>query len=193
MSSRIIRGDSRVQQLKVSTPADRSIISGRTQEHVLNVEKDAFEQGYAEGERIGKQMGEKMVETVMKRYEHSITALAESHKQLVQSMEIQTVQLALEIARKIVQRELTLDQDLVSALAAVVLKRVSGHQDITLRVSRHDFPRIRVAITNVNPAVTVKDDATLERGDFVVETGQTFLDGRVSSQIDSIGKVLLDE
>jgi flagellar assembly protein FliH len=193
MSSRIIRGDSRVQQLKVSTPAERSIISGRTQEHVLNVEKDAFEQGYAEGERIGKQMGEKMVETVMKRYEHSISALGESHKQLVQSMEIQTVQLALEIARKIVQRELTLDQDLVSALAAVVLKRVSGHQDITLRVSRHDFPRIRVAITNVNPAVTVKDDASLERGDFVVETGQTFLDGRVSSQIDSIGKVLLDE
>jgi flagellar assembly protein FliH len=108
-------------------------------------------------------------------------------------MEEQTVQLALEIARKIVQRELTLDQDLVAALAAVVLKRVSGHQDITLRVSRHDFPRLRVAITNVNPAVTVKDDATLERGDFVVETGQTFLDGRLSSQIESIGKVLFDE
>ena len=58
---------------------------------------------------------------------------------------------------------------------------------------RHDFPRIRVAISNVNPAVTVKDDATLERGDFVVETGQTFLDGRVSSQIETIGKVLFDE
>ena len=38
----------------------------------MNVEKEAFEQGYAEGERIGKQMGEKMVETVVKRYEHSI-------------------------------------------------------------------------------------------------------------------------
>ena len=193
MSSRIIRGDGRLQQLKVSASNERSIISGRTQEHVLNVEKDAFEQGYAEGERIGKQMGEKIVETVVKRYEHSIAGLAESHKQLVQSMEAQTVQLALEIARKIVQRELTLDQDLVAALAAVVLKRVSGHQDITLRVSRHDFPRLRVAIMNVNPAVTVKDDATLERGDFVVETGQTFLDGRLSSQIESFGKVLFDE
>jgi flagellar assembly protein FliH len=191
MSSRIIRGDGRMSRLKVSSPGD--IISGSSQDHVMNVEKDAFEKGYAEGERIGKQMGEKMIETVVKRYDNSISQLAESHKDLVESMEVQTVRLALEIARKIVQRELTMDPDLVAALAAVALKRVSGHQNIALRVSRHDFARVRVAVGVVNPAVTVKDDARLERGDFVVETGQTFLDGKVSSQIDTIGRALFDE
>ncbi|HLH31306.1 MAG TPA: FliH/SctL family protein [Terriglobia bacterium] len=193
MSSRIIRGDSRAQRLKISSPSERSIISAASQEQAMNIEKEAFEQGYAEGERIGKQMGEKMIETVVKRYDNSVAQLAESHKQLVESMEEQTVRLALEIARKIVQRELTMDQDLVAALASVALKRVSGHQDITLRVSRHDFGRVRVVVGNVNPAVTVKDDASLERGDFVVETGQTFLDGRVSTQIDALGKALFDE
>ena len=159
----------------------------------MNVEKEAFEQGYAEGERIGKQMGEKMVETIVKRYESSLAELAGSHKGLAEAMEAQTVRLALEIARKIVQRELTMDTDLVAALAAVTLKRVAGHQSIALRVSRHDFGRVRVAIANVNPAVIVKDDATLERGDYVIETGQTFLDGKVSSQVDTIGKALFDE
>lgn len=159
----------------------------------MNVEKEAFEQGYAEGERSGKQMGEKMVETIVKRYDNGIAQLAEAHKELSEAMEQQTVRLALEIARKIVQRELTMDPDLVAALAAVALKRVSGHQNIALRVSRQDFGRVRVTVGNLNPAVTVKDDATLERGDFVVETGQTFLDGRVATQIDSIGKVLFDE
>jgi flagellar assembly protein FliH len=191
MSSRIIRGDGRLSTLKISSPGD--IISGSLQSHAMNVEKEAFEQGYAEGEKIGKQMGEKMIETVVKRYDNSIAQLAESHKGLVEAMEVQTVRLALEIARKIVQRELTMDPDLVAALAAVALKRVSGHQTIALRVSRHDFARVRVAVGVVNPAVTVKDDATLERGDFVVETGQTFLDGKVSSQIDTIGRALFDE
>jgi flagellar assembly protein FliH len=191
MSSRIIRGDGRLSRLSVSSPGD--MISGSSQDRAMNVEKEAFEQGYAEGERSGKQMGEKMIETVVKRYDHSISQLAESHKDLVESMEVQTVRLALEIARKIVQRELTMDPDLVAALAAVALKRVSGHQNIALRVSRHDFARVRVAVGVVNPAVTVKDDATLERGDFVVETGQTFLDGKVSSQIDTIGRALFDE
>ena len=192
MSSRIIRGDTRLQKLKVSGGPETTVIGG-SQEHVMDVEKQAFEQGYAEGERIGKQMGEKMVETIVKRYDTSILNLAEAHKALMESVEEQTVRLALEISRKVVQRELTMDTDLVTALASVSLKRVSSHQSITLRVSRQDFGRVRVGVANVNPAVTVKDDATLERGDFVIDTAQTHLDGRVGSQVDAISRALFDE
>ena len=42
-------------------------------------------------------------------------------------------------------------------------------------------------------AITVKDDATLERGDYVIDTAQTHLDGRVASQVDTIGRALFDE
>ena len=122
-----------------------------------------------------------------------IVQFAESHKALVETIEEQTVRLALEIARKIVQRELTMDPDIIAALASVALKRVSNHQSITLRVSRQDFGRVRVAVANVNPAITVKDDATLERGDYVIDTAQTHLDGRVASQVDAIGRALFDE
>ena len=193
MSSRIIRGDSRGGKLTVSAPGGTGLEGLSPHDRSMHVEKQAFEQGYQEGERIGKQMGEKMVETVVKRYENGIAQLAEAHKNLVEQMEEHTVRLAPEISRKIVQRELTMDQDLVAALAAVTLKRVQGHQSITLRVSRPDFERVRNAIAQVNPAVSVKDDATLERGDFVVDTGQTHMDGRVASQVDAIGRMLLDE
>src|SRR5262249_2106441 len=155
--------------------------------------KQAFEQGYAEGERIGKQMGEAMVETICKRYETSLAELASVHKQMKQAMEEQTVLLAIEIARKITQRELTMDPDLVSALATVSLKRLASHQSISLRVSRTDFARVSIAIAQVNAAVTVKEDPTLERGDFVIDTGQTHLDGRVTSQMDMIARALLEE
>src|SRR5437667_3250116 len=192
MSSRIIRGDSRVQKLKVSSPGAVNVRGG-SQERVMDVEKQAYEQGYAEGERIGKQMGEKMVETVVKRYDNGIAQLAQTHKALVEAMEEQTVRLALAISRKIVQRELTMDPDLVAALASVALKRVLSHQSITLRVSRQDFDHVRAAVAAANPAISVKDDATLERGDFVVDTAQTHLDGRVASQIETIGRVLFDQ
>jgi flagellar assembly protein FliH len=192
MSSRIIRGDSRIQKLKVSSTGEASIV-GASEEHVMDVEKQAFEQGYAEGERIGKQMGEKMVETIVKRYDTSIVQLAEAHKTLADAVERESVRLALEISRKIVQRELTMDTDIVIALASVALKRVSSHQSITLRVSRQDFGRVRVAVANINPAITVKDDATLERGDFVIDTAQTHLDGRIGSQVDAISRALFDE
>jgi flagellar biosynthesis/type III secretory pathway protein FliH len=73
------------------------------------------------------------------------------------------------------------------------LKRLSGHQSIVLKVSRTDFERVHRAVASVNPAVTVKDDPALERGDFVIETAQTHLDARLSSQIDTIARALLDE
>ena len=192
MSCRIIRGDSHLQKLKVNSIGEGAVLGG-SQGHVMDVEKQAFEQGYAEGERIGKQMGEKMVETIVKRYENSILQLAQAHKSVMETIEEHTVRLALEISRKIVQREVTIDTDLITALASVALKRVSNHQAITLRVSRQDFGRVAAAVANVNPAVTVKDDATLERGDFVIDTAQTHLDGRIGSQVDAISRGLFDE
>jgi flagellar assembly protein FliH len=159
----------------------------------MDVEKQAFEQGYGEGERIGKQMGEAMVETICRRYEKSIAQLAAAHNQMVQDMEEHTVRLAVAIARKIVQRELTIDPDLIAALAAVALKRVAGHQSITISVSRHDVENVRAGIAAMNSAVTVKEDPGLERGDFLIETGQTNVDGRLNSQIDVIGRALFDE
>ncbi len=193
MSSRIIRGDDRIKKLKVSTPNEPGIDGLLGHDHVMQVEKQAFEQGYAEGERIGKQMGEKMVDTVVRRYDNSIVELAQAHRILLEQMEVQTVRMALEISRKIVQRELTMDPDLVSALATVALKRVQGQQSIALRVSRQDFDRVRNSVASANAAVAVKEDAALERGDFVVDTAQTHLDGRVSSQIETIGRALFDE
>jgi flagellar assembly protein FliH len=194
MSSRIIRGQGSPTKLTISggPAASGGPDAVSPQEHIMYLEKQAFEQGYAEGERIGKQMGEKMVETIVKRYENAIADLAKAHKGLVEDMEHETVRMALEISRKIVQRELTMDPDLVSALATVTLKRVAGHQSITLRVSRQDFAHVRVAVAMVNPAVTVKDDATLDRGDFVIDTSQTHLDGRVSTEVETIGRALFD-
>jgi len=192
MSSRIIRGGGRPEKPKAAPPAG-SGFADITQNHIMDVEKQAFEQGYAEGERIGKQMGEAMVDTICRRYEMSLTDLAVSHKAMKLAMEEQTVQFALEIARKIVQRELTMDEDLVAALAQATLKRLSGHQSITLRLSRQDYQKVKTAVEEANPAVTIKEDPALERGDYTIETGQTHLDGRVASQIDAIGRALFDE
>jgi flagellar assembly protein FliH len=194
MSSRIIRGDGRVHKsiVSVNVPPEAAA-EAISEQHIMSVEKQAFEQGYAEGERSGREMGEAMVESACKRYEKSIAELAASHKRMAQAMEEETVKLSLEIARRILQREVTVDADLVGALVTVALKRLAGHQSISVRVARQDFERVRAAVGAVNPAVTVREDLSLERADFVIDTAQTHLDGRLSSQLETIGRALLDE
>jgi flagellar assembly protein FliH len=193
MSSRIIRGDDRVKKARVTGTAGPAGVELIGQDHVMNVEKQAFEQGYKEGERIGKQMGERMVSTAVQRYDRSIQDLAALHQALRDAMEKEAVRLALAVSKKIVQREVAMDQDLITALVAVALKRLQGQNAVTARVSSHDFSRVDAALRAISSSITVKEDPSLERGDFILDSLQTHIDGRLSAQIESIGRALLDE
>jgi len=73
------------------------------------------------------------------------------------------------------------------------LKRVHGHQGIAVRVSSHDFVRVCDAVRSCNASLPVQEDTSLDRGDFMIDTAQTHLDGRISSQIDAVGRALFDE
>jgi flagellar biosynthesis/type III secretory pathway protein FliH len=83
-----------------------------------------------------------MVENTVNRYERSIQQLAIAHRSLTDAMEGAAVRLSLEIARKIIQRETTIDADLVAAMVTVALKRVNGHHGIEVRVNSHDYKRV---------------------------------------------------
>jgi flagellar assembly protein FliH len=195
MSSRIIRGDERIRRSNVRSIAfetEPSPVAAHENE-LRSVEKQAFEHGYREGERVGHQLGEQMIETTAKRYEIAVAELVKVHTELSRSMETKTVELSLEIARKVIQREVSTDPDLVCALAMVALRRIQSHQNITLRVSRHDFSRIQDAVAGVNGSVTIVEDSSLDRGDFLIDTANTHLDGRLQSQVDTLGRAMLAE
>lgn len=193
MSSRIIRGDNRGKAVYGAAPEPAGAADHSGEERALDVEKQAFEQGYKEGERIGKQMGERMVEMAVKRYDRSVQQLAELQQSLVEAMEKQTVQLALSIARKIVQREVATDHELIGALVSIALKRVQGQSALCVRVCPQDFARLNEDPRALGPSIALKEDPSLERGDFILDTTQTHVDGRVASQIETIGRALLDE
>lgn len=193
MSSRIIRGEDRIKKVRVTASVGGPASEIIGQDHVMNVEKQAFEQGYKEGERIGKQMGERMVATAIQRYDRSVHELAAVHASLRDAMEKAAVRLALAVAKKIVQREVSMDPDLVVALVAVALKRVQGQTAVTVRVSPYDHARMDTALRALSTTISVTEDASLERGDFVLDSIQTHVDGRLSGQIETIGRALLDD
>lgn len=159
----------------------------------MEVEKQAFEKGYHEGNLIGKKMGEQMMETVVKKYDQTIVDFTISHKKLVESMETETVRLSLEIAKSILGREVSTDSDVVTALVTLALKRLQGHHEITLKVSPDDFERVRDGVAQVDSAVRVEQVVSLERGDFILDTSKTHFDGRMLSRLNHIGRELLNQ
>ena len=56
-----------------------------------------------------------------------------------------------------------------------------------------DYPRLREAVADVNSTVSVVEDGTLDRGDFMIDTAQSHLDGRIISQIETLSRAMLQE
>ncbi|MEE8585974.1 MAG: hypothetical protein V3T83_14105, partial [Acidobacteriota bacterium] len=72
------------------------------------VEREAFEKGYAAGDRAGMQIAEKKVDAVLRRFGRSMEKLARLREEIIDRSERDVVALAIEIARKLVRREINL-------------------------------------------------------------------------------------
>jgi flagellar assembly protein FliH len=105
------------------------------------------------------------------------------------------VQLALAVARRIVQREISLDQDLLVAMARVALERLGESARVTVRLNPEDY-EITVAaraaqFTGTN--VTVVADARVSRGGCRVESDFGAMDAGADAQIQEIARALLGD
>jgi len=103
------------------------------------LEKSAFENGYAQGEKAGLELAEKKVESVMKRYAEAILEVNKLRPFLYAQVEREVVKLALEVAKKILHREVSIDPDIVQTLMRVALSHVAEKSAVTIHLNPEDY------------------------------------------------------
>ena len=79
-------------------------------------ERNAFLEGYAQGERAGAEAVSKRSDATVRKLSATIDELGQLRADIIQRTERQMVQLALSIARRVVHREITLDRSLIVAM-----------------------------------------------------------------------------
>lgn len=188
MTPRIVRCEEAERRAKVRAPNAGDPGSLFVKDQLASAEKRAFEQGYAEGERAGRKRGEELVATAARKYDQQITEMISSYRQLAGSLERTMVDLAVEIARRIVRHELSVRPEDLQGMVVEALERVKFQPEIVLRVSRADCPRILETVGGVSTGVDIREDASLEAGDFIIDTALTHLDGRVGRQVETLAE-----
>lgn len=164
------------------------------QAHLAALERDAFAKGYAQGERAGFEAGATRAEAMLRRLAGSLEELGRLRTQMIQHTERQMVQLALVVARRILKREVAIDQDLVVAMARVALDRLGERAHATVRMNPEDLNATGVAPTEwAGPHVTIVPDASLGRGQCQVESDFGFIDAGVDAQFEQIAQALLGD
>ena len=189
-------GDVLPWRADASPPPDvQPVEAADTQAHLAALERDGFARGYASGERAGTEAGAKRAEAMLRRIAQTVEELDRLKAGLVHRTERQVVQLALALARRVVLRELTLDPDLVAAMAHVALERLGDGSPATIHLNPDDYAVVASkrgehwAGTNVS----LLPDPTLPRGGCLVESAFGVIDASVDAQFGELAAALLGD
>jgi flagellar assembly protein FliH len=152
------------------------------------IENEARDRGLAEGRARASAEIDTSVEPLREKFAQSLAELAGLRAIIAERTERDLVLLALEIARKVVHREVTIDADVVLTLARVALSRL--HNNAVARVHLHpdDFNYVTSRKDQLESAVSVEivEDRSVARGGCLIQTEMGDIDARIEQQFAEI-------
>jgi flagellar assembly protein FliH len=100
------------------------------------IEKQAYETGYAAGEKAGFEMGRKKAGLLLGQVQKLSEELVALKEKTLSEMEPQILLLAITMARKILQEELTLRPEIIHQLIKEAILKITKPDTITIKLSR---------------------------------------------------------
>ncbi|HJT89782.1 MAG TPA: FliH/SctL family protein [Bryobacteraceae bacterium] len=163
----------------------------RMQEQV----RQAFEAGFREGESGARQKMETEVRQAIERLAAAAHAVLSARSEAIRGAETEMVQLSIEIARRILHRELSVDPAAVAALIKAALEKLSGQEVFRLRVHPEQEHAIRGCLDRLpgGAGIEVAADPAQPRGGAVFETSRGLLDASIETQLQEIERGLTDQ
>lgn len=155
------------------------------------IERDAFGQGFAQGERSGAEAAASRSEAVLQRLKQTVVELQSLRAEMIHKTERQVVQLSIAMARRIVHREITLDTELLTAMARVALDRLGESANATIRLHPDDYAATVGAQTQDAGVVRVVADPMVRRGGCMVHSEFGLIDVSADAQIQELATALL--
>jgi flagellar assembly protein FliH len=163
------------------------------------IEKQAYERGFSEGEKAGKEVGEKSLEAILKQYARGLDELNNLRKEIFTTSEREVLRLALEIARKVIRREVSVDEELILTLVKVALNRLSEQTIITVRMNPRDYQSIQrhhaahSSAGTLSEGIKLLEDPSISRGGCLIETESGIIDARIEEQLREIENGLFEQ
>jgi flagellar assembly protein FliH len=156
--------------------------------------REAHEAGRLEAENAARQAAKAGVGKAMEEIGSTVRGLAELRPRLRLMAEADLVRLALDIARRVVRRELSTDPEAILGLVRTALERLRLQEAVRVRL----HPEYRDAVlqflarTPGAAHIDVVADPTLDRGAVHFETVRGSLDASSDTQFKEIERGLTD-
>jgi len=173
------------------------LVKARVAELELMVEKRAKESrdaGYREGLTAGKTQGSAEVKPVIEQLVQSIHQLSEYRPTLRLQAEADIVRLALAIARRVVNRELSTDPESILGLVKVALGKLRLPEVLRVRVHPNYLETVKGMLARLNGCehIEIAGDPSIGLGGLLFEATRGEFDASVDTQLKEIERGLTD-
>lgn len=155
-------------------------------------EKTGYEKGHAAGYEKGLKDGENEVRARLARFGNIMLELETYREKKIDELMPQIIELSLEIAKKIIHREIDIDRNIIMHVAQDAIKKVGEKEgNIIIKVNPLDY---EVMIANLDllkeeagvKSVIVEPLASIAPGGCYIETQTSEIDANIEEQIKEV-------
>lgn len=168
----------------------------KAQEKGALLEREAYEKGFAQGEKDGLDLGEKKALKVVENIENFFTEMSNLRKEILKQYERQILELIFSIAKKIIHHQIGSDEKAIEDTVLKALHLAVEKSKIALRVNPEDFDyveRLRpefFAKFKELKSIVVTSDPSITRGGCFLETPYGDVDARIETELEMIYQCL---
>jgi flagellar assembly protein FliH len=156
--------------------------------------RQAYETGLRTGESAARKALEAETRAAIDRLTATIADIAAARPDAIQRAEADTVRLAIEIARRVLHRELSVDPNALKALTRAALAKLQSQEIHRVRVHPEQEKLVRASLqeSGRGDGIEVIADSSLPPGGILFDIGRGALDASVGTQLDEIVRGLTD-
>jgi len=156
--------------------------------------KEAWEQGRRAGDAAARKSLDDQVRTAVEALAKTVAEVSSTRPETIRRAENDTVRLAIEIARRVLHRELSIDTSALEALIKAALDKLRNQEVYRVRVHPEQEKILRTCLEREGrAAVEVLIDPALPKGGVCFEISRGNLDASVETQLREIENGLVDE
>lgn len=167
-----------------------SIPDSRERANLL--EQEAYEKGFAQGEKDGFELGEKKAIKIVEKIENILVEMTALRESILKHHEKDILDLVFAIAEKITRFQIKSDATVVKDAILNTLKLAGQKGKVVIRVNPEDYDFVE----NMRPelfteykelkSIVVTSDHSISRGGCFLETPSGDVDARIGAQLEQI-------
>lgn len=147
------------------------------------IEQQAYEDGFQQGQKDGHEVGRRALEEVVKRLQDLVTDIEQERENIFRQREKLLVDLIILISEKLVCRELSLHPEAIRQIVEEGFRQATQQEELRLLVSPLDYEVLRQEnLDSWPPGVELTADGTITPGGFRLETSLGEVDGTLQTR-----------